>query len=366
MCGRFSLGLAHREVRSSLGHNIESYEWIGEESFFPRHNIAPKSQAPVLMQRSDSTSSVNNDQSLNLVLRTMKWGLVPSWSKHEDKTLNTINARSENLVEGGGMWGSIKGKKRCVVLCEGYFEWLKRDRERIPYFIKHKDGEKGQLMLLAGLYDCTFLEGSTEPLWTFTIVTAPACNDLTWLHDRQPVILSSREALEIWLDTSAQTWTPALTKLVESYDNSLEWYQVPKEVGKVGTESPTFIEPIANRKDGIQAMFLRQKQVQTSRVREPPKRKRSSSSSPSRPAVEPNDLAKAGQPLSKKSTGDADVTELDAPPTLAPKTKNPRIRSPPAARNSTAPSGGKNPSSKTKNTKGASSTTQITHFFSKT
>lgn len=35
-------------------------------------------------------------------------------------------------------------------------------------------------------------------------------------------------------------------------------YQVPKEVGKVGTESPTFIEPIAERKDGIQAMFARQ------------------------------------------------------------------------------------------------------------
>ena len=49
----------------------------------------------------------------------MKWGLVPSWSKHEEKHLNTINARAENLVEGGGMWGSIKGKKRCAVLCQG-------------------------------------------------------------------------------------------------------------------------------------------------------------------------------------------------------------------------------------------------------
>jgi putative SOS response-associated peptidase YedK len=34
--------------------------------------------------------------------------------------LNTTNARSENLVEGGGMWGSIKGKKRCAVVCQGY------------------------------------------------------------------------------------------------------------------------------------------------------------------------------------------------------------------------------------------------------
>jgi hypothetical protein len=29
-------------------------------------------------------------------------------------------------------------------------------------------------------------------------------------------------------------------------------------VGKVGTESPTFIEPVAQRKDGIKAMFAKQ------------------------------------------------------------------------------------------------------------
>lgn len=40
-------------------------------------------------------------------------------------------------------------------------------------------------------------------------------------------------------------------------------YQVPKEVGKIGNESPTFIEPVATRKDGIQAMFAKQKQKAT-------------------------------------------------------------------------------------------------------
>lgn len=53
-------------------------------------------------------------------MQTMKWGLVPHWSKVEDKSLNTTNARSENLVAGGGMWGSIKGKQRCAIPCQGY------------------------------------------------------------------------------------------------------------------------------------------------------------------------------------------------------------------------------------------------------
>jgi len=114
-------------------------------------------------------------------------------------------------------------------------------------------------MLMAGLYDHATING--QSLWTFTIVTTDACPSFNWLHDRQPVILSTQEALETWLDPSTQSWTPALTKLVQPYsdqDHLLECYQVPKEVGKVGTESPSFIEPVKDRKDGIQAMFQRQ------------------------------------------------------------------------------------------------------------
>lgn len=54
------------------------------------------------------------------------------------------------------MWGSIKGRKRCAVVCQGYYEWLKKGKDRLPHFTKHKDG---QLMLLAGMYDCVTLEG---------------------------------------------------------------------------------------------------------------------------------------------------------------------------------------------------------------
>lgn len=123
--------------------------------------------------------------------------------------------------------------------CLRYYEWLKKGKDRLPYFTRPKNSD---LMLLAGLYDCTVLEGSwklgstyivsymrkgtTKPLWTFTIVTTSACSDFAWLHDRQPVILASQKALDTWLDTSPQTWTPALTDLVRPYDNALsplEW-----------------------------------------------------------------------------------------------------------------------------------------------
>jgi putative SOS response-associated peptidase YedK len=108
MCGRFSLHNNH-DVQQLPGYDVHVDEWIDQDQFIPRYNIAPRSQAPVI-RRNDS----------NLVMQTMKWGLVPHWSKFEDKALNTTNARSENLVQGGGMWASIKGTKRCAIPCQGY------------------------------------------------------------------------------------------------------------------------------------------------------------------------------------------------------------------------------------------------------
>ncbi|KAH9948448.1 hypothetical protein B0H21DRAFT_733337 [Amylocystis lapponica] len=278
MCGRFSLGIPHSQVLQMHGYNVQVGEWIAQNDFVPRHNIAPHSHAPILRRRSaDDDAGEHSDA---FIMQTMKWGLVPHWSKHEDNSLNTTNARSENLVEGGGMWGSIKGRKRCAVICEGYFEWLKKGKERFPHFTKHANGN---LMLLAGLYDSVVLEGSSQPLWTFTIVTTSANKEFEWLHDRQPVILSSVESLNVWLDTSSQKWTTELTKLVEPYHDEVSpliCYQVPKEVGKVGTESSTFVQPIAERKDGIQAMFARQKAT-SSRTSSSSHAKRKRSSSPS-------------------------------------------------------------------------------------
>jgi hypothetical protein len=173
------------------------------------------------------------------------------------------------------MWGSVKGRKRCVVVAQGYvtyplpvstavegtelkhnsiysrlrgthryYEWLKKGSQRTPHFTRHKDQ---RLMLFAGLYDSVTLEGErrasrkvylillmaggvdagqSEPLWTFTIVTTASSSSLAWLHDRQPVILTSQDALDRWLDTSTQTWDPKLNRLFGPYNDSvtpLEW-----------------------------------------------------------------------------------------------------------------------------------------------
>lgn len=72
--------------------------------------------------------------------------------------MKTINCRDDSLVEDRGMWTTMKKKKRCIVVAQGFYEWLKKNgsKEKIPHFTKRKDG---QLMCFAGLWDCVQFEG---------------------------------------------------------------------------------------------------------------------------------------------------------------------------------------------------------------
>ena len=57
-------------------------------------------------------------------LQTMTWGLVPSWTKKEDKLdfFRMFNARSETVPEKT-VFSRLLGTKRCVVLLNGFYEW---------------------------------------------------------------------------------------------------------------------------------------------------------------------------------------------------------------------------------------------------
>lgn len=52
----------------------------------------------------------------------------------------------------------MKQKKRCIVVAQGFYEWLKKDggKVKVPHFVKRADG---QLMCFAGLWDCVKYEG---------------------------------------------------------------------------------------------------------------------------------------------------------------------------------------------------------------
>jgi putative SOS response-associated peptidase YedK len=93
-------------------------------------------------------------------LQTMRWGLIPFWTKRNPdygSMMKTINCRDDSLIDNKGMWTSMKQKKRCIVVAQGFYEWLKKGpKEKVPHYVKRKDG---MLMCMAGLWDCVQYEG---------------------------------------------------------------------------------------------------------------------------------------------------------------------------------------------------------------
>jgi len=210
------------------------------------------------------------------ILSTMKWGLVPFWTKRRPDyatVLRTINCRDDSLATPGGMWASMKGRKRCVVIAQGFYEWLQTGpKERVPHYIRRRDGG---LLLLAGLWDVVRYEdddgggggdgAAARRHYTYTIITTDSSAPLKFLHDRMPVVLDPGSAeLRAWLDPGRYEWSRELQAMLRPWDGELDIYAVTKEVNKVGRSSPNFIVPVASRenKNNIANFFANAKAKQ--------------------------------------------------------------------------------------------------------
>ncbi|EME46544.1 hypothetical protein DOTSEDRAFT_22594 [Dothistroma septosporum NZE10] len=197
-------------------------------------------------------------------LQAARWGLIPFWTKRAPdygSQMKTINCRDDSLIENRGMWNTMKQRKRCVVVAEGFFEWLKKNngKEKIPHFTKRKDG---QLTCFAGMYDMVQFDGSQEKLYTYTIITTDSNRQLKFLHDRMPVILEpGSEAMRMWLDPNNIGWSKELQSLLRPFDGGLDCYPVDKGVGKVGNNNPSFVIPVDSKdnKKNIANFFGNQK-----------------------------------------------------------------------------------------------------------
>ncbi|KAF2449492.1 DUF159-domain-containing protein [Karstenula rhodostoma CBS 690.94] len=303
MCGRYALALRPSEVRQQLeqsqmpvdsapddddvrqsynfapGYHGLVYRADGPE---PRTSTSNNQHHEEQGKQDDSTSvpAAGHVDSTKYKLQAMKWGLVPVWTKRNPdygSMLKTINCRDDSLYDDRGMWTSMKKKKRCIVVAQGFYEWLKKNngKEKIPYFTKRKDG---QLMCFAGLYDCVQFDDSEEKLYTYTVITTDSNKQLKFLHDRMPVILDNgSDAIKTWLDPDRKEWSTDLQSLLQPYDGELECYPVSKEVGKVGNNSPQFVVPVnsAANKSNIANFFGNQQKVAKVRKDEGIKRERS-------------------------------------------------------------------------------------------
>jgi putative SOS response-associated peptidase YedK len=278
MCGRYALSLSASQVRQRFveeehlavddveddDRTRQSYNFApgyhglvyraavadhgnGEQAADVERGTSPQESGAVYVS---SSSKEGTTTEVRYKLQSMKWGLIPFWTKRSPdygSQLKTINCRNDSLIEDRGMWTTMKKHKRCIVVAEGFYEWLKKNngKEKIPHFVKRKDG---QLMLLAGLWDSVTYEGSEDKLYTYTIITTDSNKQLNFLHDRMPVILEpDSQGLKDWLDPTNNGWSKELQNLLRPYSGELDCYPVDKDVGKVGNNSPLFVVPVDSK-----------------------------------------------------------------------------------------------------------------------
>jgi putative SOS response-associated peptidase YedK len=105
-----------------------------------------------------------------------------------------INARVETVTEKQSFKAAFK-KHRCLVIANGFYEWQKDKKRKIPVYIHLKSGNP---FGFAGLYNVwTSPEG--EKICTCTILTTESNEIISAIHDRMPVIVP-RDKEDIWLD----------------------------------------------------------------------------------------------------------------------------------------------------------------------
>ena len=168
MCGRYTL-INKKKIKEKFNKEIN-----------PNFNIAP--QAEVLVINKKGTSF-------------MKWCYSPTWA---NKPMNLINARSETLGEKP----SFKNAMRCIFIADGWYEWKRDKNIKTPYYHHIKD----ELIYFAGIYNKT--SGCA-------IVTKEAHKNISFIHQRQPVLLEEKDFLK-WLDGQA-IYGSILTKNIKYY-----------------------------------------------------------------------------------------------------------------------------------------------------
>ena len=219
MCGRYYFFTPADIVAGRFG-------LAGGGALLPRFNIAPQSEAPVILAGGEGRRLV-----------AMRWGLVPSWSKDPSSAYRMINARAETAPEKPSFRGPFR-RQRALVPADGFYEWKREGETKRPFALRLSSKEP---FAMAGLWDRWKTPDGGE-LLSFTILTTSANPLVSQVHDRMPVILP-REAEGAWLDpTQSET---ALKSLLVPYAGEMEAVPIGKAVNNPRNDGPELLTPVA-------------------------------------------------------------------------------------------------------------------------
>ena len=232
MCGRYTLCTPPETL-------AERFDTDPPESLSPRYNCSPGQRLPVI-------TNAAPDQ-----MQVFEGGLTPSWANEER---GLINARAETVRKKRSFSDAYESR-RCLVPCDGFYEWADRGDGKQPYRVAFEDDRP---FALAGLWERwerptrqTGLgafgagdagdDGESTTLESFTVITTEPNDLISTLHHRMAVMLEPTEE-ETWLHGESD----AVANLLDPYpDADLTAYPVSDRVNTPANDDPSLIEPVS-------------------------------------------------------------------------------------------------------------------------
>ncbi len=206
MCGRYVItnpkSKTEKLVKSAIQiDDIENY------------NAHPLQKLPVIKKYKNGNT-----------LENFKWGITPSWAK-EKELRPLINARLETIDEKISFKKLIK-EFRCVAVADGFYEWQRAEKEKIPYYFSREDQKT---LFMAGIFDKN----------EFCLITEEASDNIKKIHHRQPVILNQSDVNRyLNLELSGSLF------LKDCKKPNLSFHRIAKDVNKPTNNSISLIQKI--------------------------------------------------------------------------------------------------------------------------
>ena len=220
MCGRIAFFKSKEKIINEL--LIDKWD---ECDYLPNYNTVPSNNLYVLASKKDLR-----------VIKTMSWGITPKWSKKK-----LINARIETLQQKPA-FRNLLNTNRCLIICDGYYEWKKERVDSQPYIIYRKSKK---LILMAGLWKTSNLN-SGKNIYSCAIITKPSQNNISEIHHRMPLILDLSN-VDTWLNSKDYSYDYFISDL--SYSNiELEYHSISKAINDPFNSNPELLNPINLKK----------------------------------------------------------------------------------------------------------------------
>jgi putative SOS response-associated peptidase YedK len=239
MCGRYAASRRPEDL-------VEEFEIddLPEEVLPASYNVAPTDRVYAVLERSPKDEP---EAAPVRSLRPVRWGLVPSWAKDASIGSRLINARMETVADKPAFKKAF-ARRRCLLPADGYFEWYGETKgKKQPFFIRPADGG---VLAMAGLYELWRDKSRADDdparwLWTCTVLTTAAEDDLGRIHDRMPLLVEP-DHYRAWLDPAsdhADDPDELRGLLVPAAPGRLTAFPVSTEVNNVRNDGPQLVEP---------------------------------------------------------------------------------------------------------------------------